>query len=250
MAELKYRLIVASPELLVESEGFRKLYANTKFTSKLINVTFDEAHCIVLWGGDDFRPEYKSVHKLRWFIPGHVPFHFVSATMPPSIQEEIKRTFLVKEDETAEIRLSNDRPNIHIQTIEMKHSRVSQKDLRRVLQLDSETPPKPFMVFCNKRKLTEDIARKMWNDLPPEKRDKVLWFHSGMTEEFRATQIDRLRRGELWGIICTDAAGMVCTRLSCCFQLSHYNQRVLTSRTLSSSSNGDTLHQYVYWYNA
>ncbi|KAE9409898.1 hypothetical protein BT96DRAFT_984238 [Gymnopus androsaceus JB14] len=131
--DLKHRVIVASPELLVEHEGFHALYTNPKFTSKLINITFDKAHCIILWSGDDFRPEYKMTHKLRWFIPKGIPFHFVSATMPPSIQEEIKHTFLVKDDTAEEIRMSNDCQNIHIQIVKMKYAKTSIKDLRRVL---------------------------------------------------------------------------------------------------------------------
>ncbi|KAG1845809.1 hypothetical protein F4604DRAFT_1688582 [Suillus subluteus] len=39
-------------------------------------------------------------------------------------------------------------------------------------------------------------------------REKVIWFHSGMTMDFRVNAMEKLRKGELWGICCTDAAGM------------------------------------------
>jgi len=46
-------------------------------------------------------------------------------------------------------------------------------------------------------------------DLPGHLWEKVIWFHSGMTMEFRVDAMEKLKKGELWGICCTDAAGMV-----------------------------------------
>ncbi|THU88371.1 P-loop containing nucleoside triphosphate hydrolase protein, partial [Dendrothele bispora CBS 962.96] len=209
IAELHYQVIVASPELLVEHEGFRALFSNTEFTSCLINVTFDEAHCIILWSGKDFRPQYKQTHKLRWYIPDKVPYHFVSATLPRNIQDEIMQLFnLQKGDEVVEVRLSNDRPNIHLQVVEMKHSQTQKRDLKRVLRLDGDDRPPKFMVFCNKRKETEDIVKRMWEDLAPQYREKIVWFHSGMSDEFQESRMQMLTEGKIWGIVCTDAAGM------------------------------------------
>ncbi|THU81486.1 P-loop containing nucleoside triphosphate hydrolase protein, partial [Dendrothele bispora CBS 962.96] len=194
IGELKYRVVIVSPELL--------------FTSAIINITFDEAHCIILWGGQDFRPEYKQTHKLRWFIPEKVVYHFVSATLTSDAQAEITRTFNLTESNTREIRLSNDRTNIHLQVIEMVHSMKGMKDLDRVLRIDGETPPPKFMIFCNKRKVCEQVADRIRSRLRPEQREKVQWFHSAMGDEFRERRMEMLKRNELWGIVCTDAAGM------------------------------------------
>ena len=38
---------------------------------------------------------------------------------------------------------------------------------------------------------------------------KVNWFHSGMTEEFRESEIHALLMGDIFGNGATDAAGMV-----------------------------------------
>jgi hypothetical protein len=41
-------------------------------------------------------------------------------------------------------------------------------------------------------------------------KEKVMWFHSGMSLEFHEEVIlHKLQTGEIWGIMCTDAAGMV-----------------------------------------
>ncbi|KAF8224355.1 hypothetical protein L208DRAFT_995585, partial [Tricholoma matsutake] len=68
-------------------------------------------------------------------------------------------------------------------------------------------PPK-FMVFVNRQKESEEIVGFQWDNLPPRLQDKVVWFHSRMSPQFQDDAIRRLRDGELWGIICTNAAGM------------------------------------------
>lgn len=94
---------MASPELLVEHEGFQALYTNQKFTLKPINITFNEAHCIVLWSSDE-----------QCLLV---------------LKKNIKHTFLVKDDAVEEIHMSNDCPNIHMQIVQMKYGKMSQKNL-------------------------------------------------------------------------------------------------------------------------
>ncbi|EGO02500.1 hypothetical protein SERLA73DRAFT_150228 [Serpula lacrymans var. lacrymans S7.3] len=40
-------------------------------------------------------------------------------------------------------------------------------------------------------------------------KDKIVWFHSGMSAEFQKKTVKKLQVGALWGIHCTDTAGMV-----------------------------------------
>jgi len=46
--------------------------------------------------------------------------------------------------------------------------------------------------------------------MPPELVNNLLWFHSGMSMRFWIETIKKLHSHEIWGIFCTDAAGMVC----------------------------------------
>ena len=117
------------------------------------------------------------------------------------------------------IRRSNDRPNIHLVVEEMQHSLSSWLDLDRALKLHGyltdnsgvePVSPPPFMVFVNKRKESEEGCEHEWNNAPDHYlKTKVVWFHSGMSPRFRADKIEDLKEGRIWGILCTDAAGMV-----------------------------------------
>ena len=54
-----------------ENGGFEKLWKNEQFTSQIISLVWDEAHCVSKWGG--FRPEYKEAKRLRYLIPRNIP---------------------------------------------------------------------------------------------------------------------------------------------------------------------------------
>lgn len=111
------------------------------------------------------------------------------------------------------IRRSNDRTNIQYVVQEMKYPASSFQDLCNTLNLGSGRKLPKFMVFMNKRREAELAVKELWKDLPNRPMDRVVWFHSGMSAEFREDRIQRLKDGELWGLICTDAVGMVSVQL-------------------------------------
>jgi hypothetical protein len=71
-----------------------------------------------------------------------------------------------------------------------------------------ECPPK-FLVFFNSRTETQAGAEFLRARLLPELRDKVKWFHSGMTDQFREDEMHTLIISKSLGEASTDAAGMV-----------------------------------------
>ncbi|KIJ68868.1 hypothetical protein HYDPIDRAFT_82607, partial [Hydnomerulius pinastri MD-312] len=102
-----------------------------------------------------------------------------------------------------------DRPNIHIVVPRIKSTLESMQDLGRVLNFQGGQPKTPFMVFENGREDSERLGKYLHHMVLEHLRDKFVCFHSGMSMAFRIPMIEKLRSGELWGIFCTDAAGMV-----------------------------------------
>ncbi|KAG8710059.1 hypothetical protein FRC11_004919 [Ceratobasidium sp. 423] len=64
------------------------------------------------------------------------------------------------------------------------------------------------MVFMRSKKLCQDAAKFLRGRLPLELQDRVVWVHADMSREFIEEAMIALRNGELFGITCTDVAGM------------------------------------------
>jgi superfamily II DNA helicase RecQ len=84
-------MVYMSPEMVL-SESFSKLWKDSQFRTRLTAVIVDEAHCIDEWGGDDFRPEYRQLERLRIFTSQEVPIVCCTATATTSTFNIIWKT--------------------------------------------------------------------------------------------------------------------------------------------------------------
>ncbi|KAG8730922.1 hypothetical protein FRC10_002264, partial [Ceratobasidium sp. 414] len=204
----KYQLVIASPEYVGQDPRFRKYLWSTqsKFRDLVTRIIFDEAHCVMNWG--DFRPAY---HRLC-FLPPMLPnatFLALSATLTPLMVSELKRLLGIYDVEV--IRRSNDRHNITPIVRRMNYSVKSLHDLDFLIPLGltpTSAPPPKFMLFMESKKLCQRAGRFLRSRLPPELQDHVVWVHADMTSGFNEDAMAKLKNGELFGVVCTDVAGM------------------------------------------
>ncbi|KAK0227589.1 P-loop containing nucleoside triphosphate hydrolase protein [Armillaria fumosa] len=185
----QYRVVMFSPEIIDQDSRFDALIKSKKFTDCLINIVFDEAHCIKEWG-TSFRQTYSKLGHLRHLMPRRVPYHLGTATMPPSLLGQLKKDLRMNDDAII-LRLNTDRPNIFFHVRPMEYPINSYHDLSFLISNDLD-PDGPF-----------PLSR-----LPLKLRDKVKWVHSGMTDEFREEAIHALKVGEDIGERATDAVGL------------------------------------------
>ncbi|KAJ7721901.1 P-loop containing nucleoside triphosphate hydrolase protein [Mycena metata] len=210
IADGKHRAIVTNIETLMKpGGGFEKLWNDKNFMAKVISVVWDEAQCISKWG--DFRPEYKIAGTLRHLIPKDIPFYITSATLPPDVLHDVMSTLGMRESNTEIFTRSNDRSNVHITVRKMKYPMNSFKDLRFLIpkDWDGTTPlPYKFVIFFDS--ISESIAAAQYlrGLVPVEVRDKIKWFNSEMSPEFRAEESDRFNAGFNFGLSCTESFGM------------------------------------------
>ncbi|KAJ7182544.1 P-loop containing nucleoside triphosphate hydrolase protein [Mycena crocata] len=173
-------------------ENFQ-LWNNKAFMSKIISVVWDEAQCISKWG--DFRPEYKIAGTLRHLIPTDIPFYITS-------MRETKTEIFVS---------SHDRHNVHITVCKMKYPLNSLKDLVFLIPPGDGTTPLPwkFVIFFSSITESIAVAQYLRSLVPLEFRDKIVWFNSEMSPEFRAEESDKCKDSQTWGLLCTESFGMV-----------------------------------------
>ncbi|WP_243671079.1 RecQ family ATP-dependent DNA helicase [Methanoculleus chikugoensis] len=81
------QILYVSPEKAV-GDDFLDLMASLLVAL----IAVDEAHCISMWGGHQFRPEYRSLAVLKERFPGGVPMVALTATAtPPDVRDDIAR---------------------------------------------------------------------------------------------------------------------------------------------------------------
>ena len=173
----------------------------------------DEAHVIKEWGGT-FRSDYLKLGPLRYLWPRVIPIILGSATVSPQMVPDLSKNLHLQSNKTFIARLNTDRPNIFLVVERMKHPTNSYEDLAFLIKKGmTADEPKPikFLVFFNFNSRAEAQAGSEYlrARLSLELRDKVNWFHSGMTDEFRESEIHALLVGDVFGDGATDAAGMV-----------------------------------------
>ncbi|KAG8710282.1 hypothetical protein FRC11_004676 [Ceratobasidium sp. 423] len=69
-------------------------------------------------------------------------------------------------------------------------------------------PPPKFMLFMKSKLLCERAAEFLRQRLPKGLQDKIVWVHADMTRKFNEQALTNLRDGRIYGIVCTDVAGM------------------------------------------
>jgi superfamily II DNA helicase RecQ len=193
------------------SNEVSKLWKIPKFTKKILAFVFDEAHCITQWGV--FRKNYLSLGLLRHLIPDPVPFYVASATLPKPLITEIARLLhLQPNNNTMRVLCSNDRPDISLAVKALVYPANSFKDLDFLIPWnwnEDMGPPAKFLVFLDNIKEVEGATKHLRSRLQRKYHNRVDWFHGTMSQEFREEAVGRLRSGMVWGLVCTDAFGMV-----------------------------------------
>lgn len=198
-----------NPELLMGSKHAQQLWKVKRFTSRIINIIFDEAHCISQWGS--FRKEYTQVGLLRYIIPEKIPFYVVSATLPKPVLDDISSILQLRQSRTKYFMRSNDRPEVSLAIKALIHPANSFKDLACLLPGDPlcvKRPPR-FLVYFDNIKEAEVATAYLQTRLRKEDKFRVAYCHATMTPGYRTNELLMIQSGERWGIISTDAFGLV-----------------------------------------
>ncbi|KAJ6492720.1 P-loop containing nucleoside triphosphate hydrolase protein [Mycena vitilis] len=208
----KFQQVIVSPEIAT-SVAFRKsTLSKPAFTSRLRCVCIDEAHCISLWGGS-FRPDYADLGLLRGRVPSNVPFVVASATLPTHILDDV-RTKLGLSKSATHISLTNARPNVALSCRTMQHPEESKADLRFLIRPGASQPADipVTLVYCNQRLTCEDACDSLrrWARDEGIPDDCIAFYHAKIGQAQKRHLEERLRKGEIRVLFCTDPVGMGC----------------------------------------
>ncbi|KAJ7168072.1 P-loop containing nucleoside triphosphate hydrolase protein [Mycena crocata] len=172
---------------------------------KIAAFVIDEAHCIAQWG-DNFRAEYAELGTLRAFVPLQVPFMIASATLPPGILAEVRKSVHMSADTSYHVNLGTDRPNI---AWFVQHMKAGKTDLEA---LDFLTVGELIqsMVFFDDIDLMLAALEHIRALLPRVLRGAIAVYHSRRSKRSKRIIMEKFRKGEIKLLLTTEAAGMGC----------------------------------------
>ncbi|CAB3987147.1 mediator of RNA polymerase II transcription subunit 34-like [Paramuricea clavata] len=220
-----YTLVYGSPECFLSSKTWRDIFSDTDFTSKLIGVAIDEAHCIVHWGlsGNKkvpFRKWFGCLGEIRSLIPKNNKIIIVTATATKATKSQILESLDITADQLHTVEQNPNRINLMYILSYMDKQR-SLKDvfikliteLRTVLCKTERT-----LIYCQTRKQCSllfrmfeiNLGKNMYNGaaLPPNRL--VEMFHAGTPQSVKDHVIKNMTATEshLRVLIATVAFGM------------------------------------------
>ena len=164
-------LLYVSPEGLANGLG-RRLSG-----LKVSLIAIDEAHCVSQWG-HDFRPDYRSLNRLKEIFPG-VPRMAVTATADGRTRDDIQTQIDLPD---AKVHVASfDRPNLNLNAEPKQGERA-----KRAVQLVQARSGRPGIVYAMSRKDTESLADALNREGVP-----AVAYHAGLDAETRA---ERQRR--------------------------------------------------------
>ena len=155
---------------------------------------------------------------LRYLIPEKIPFYVALATLPPPVLLDIIEILKLHLQNTVHIIYSNDCPEIQLMVRGLVCTASSFQDLAFLIPQsyqESDPPILPFLVFFDNTKEAEWACKYLQTLLPQSLWHKIRWFHLTMTQYFREDQVEAMKRGDVWGLCCTDAFGMVGSPFTC-----------------------------------
>lgn len=182
-------LLYVSPERLMTDRFID--YLQRQVTLDLIAI--DEAHCVSVWG-NDFRPEYVALGKLKELFPD-VPTVALTATADSATQQDIIKQLRL--DDGRLFLSSFERSNI------TAAAAPGQKRIEQIIAYVKQRKGQAGIVYCLSKKSTETVATKL-----AAKGYKALAYHAGMPGDKRAIIQRKFQSDEIDIICATIAFGM------------------------------------------
>ncbi|ETW75973.1 hypothetical protein HETIRDRAFT_330029, partial [Heterobasidion irregulare TC 32-1] len=140
----------------------------------------------------------------------NIPFHLTSATLLPAIYCDVLKILQINLAFYLLIQQSNNRTNILLAMRKLQHPLYTFQDLVFLIPNNffPDNPPKKFLIFFDKITDLVKVSQFLHAWLPMQYCQKIKWFNAHMTEQFHETELQAIKDGDIWGLLCTNSFGM------------------------------------------
>ena len=182
-----YKFMYLSPERLQSDLVLERL--------KNININLiavDEAHCISQWG-NDFRPAYNNIQKIKELLPNTPTIALTGSAKPTVVEDIIKNLQL---NTPAVFKSSFKRDNLAYMVFETDDK---QGKLLKIL----EKNPQPSIIYVRNRKQTKQLS-----DYLSELGIQATYYHGGLTAKEKNNHFKLWLSNNAKVMVATNAFGM------------------------------------------
>jgi len=200
---------------MLQSRRFvEKVLRKPEFGPRVLSIFIDEAHCVSHWGAS-FRKKYATIGIVRAFLPRSTPMIAVTATLTPRVHRDVLQKLEYNPDDYVFINIGNDRPNVAQVVRAMEHPMNSFRDIDFVIPESITSPtdiPKAF-VFVDDITVGGELTDHLNGRVDEKFRHLGLVrpYNAAMSKAYRRTALQLFKAGIVRVLVCTDAAGMVCS---------------------------------------
>ncbi|QRV88343.1 DEAD/DEAH box helicase [Ceratobasidium sp. AG-Ba] len=208
----KYRIIIASPEQLLEYNKLRPILIQLSSQNWNNVVVVDECHCICLWS-DQFRKMYGLLGSLRVFLYPGTPFCAATATLTRSMRKQVLSS-LRYSDDFEDVNQGYWKRNLSWHVHYMQGSDAAIGEITHMFTKDPATASdiRQSIIFVDKRNLALRIYSVLQKFFPDEFADQIDVYHALQSQAAKDLIAERFAKGEIRILICTEALTMVNTQ--------------------------------------
>eukprot|EP00917_Polyrhabdina_sp_WS-2016_P026885 GHVP01057560.1.p1 GENE.GHVP01057560.1~~GHVP01057560.1.p1 ORF type:complete len:1075 (+),score=182.48 GHVP01057560.1:1010-4234(+) len=192
---LQVKLLYVTPEKLKASNALLSSLHELNRNGRLNRFAIDEAHCVSQWG-NDFRPDYTELKKVRKEFP-NVPMMALTATATEEIMKDVINQLGLQKPEI--FSRSFDRPNLRY--IVRKKTKAVVADIAK--DISTNYRRQSGIVYCLSKKECEKICEELQS-----LRIDAGFYHGGVKPENRQKIHREWMNDEIKVICATVAFGM------------------------------------------
>ncbi|EZG66951.1 ATP-dependent DNA helicase, RecQ family protein [Gregarina niphandrodes] len=149
------KVLFITPEKISASSSLVSLVQKMYEANRLGLIAIDEAHCVSQWG-NDFRPDYRKIKRLREICPS-VPFLCLTASATPEVINDVCCQLALRDPQV--FLTSFNRPNLRYIVHERQGTGVV--EIIRLIRgkfLKSNGAACPGIIYCLSRKNCDEVA--------------------------------------------------------------------------------------------